>query len=650
MLDDGVEMSIPMRDGIDRNLAARLRKVAWAVMGVCAVSSVLVLIGWMLEIPALRKPIEDQAAVQSSIAITYLLCICSLVLVKRPQPQLKWAGRGLGVLVALVGTVNFIQQAFHLDFDIKLIHLFESPDVAGISFPGPMYPDQALVFFIMGIGLALFGVMLKGKYPIDQILMGVAGVISVRVIIGYAFGAQLLCDALFGCIRLPLISSFLSLLLCLSILFVEPERGFLGFTCYSNTVGTLVRRLLILLISVPAIALLCNSGVRANLYNSETSWTFIGIGVVGVIIGLIASSAKTLAKVESARFEAEEQLKLSTNMKRLADTGVAAGDGAATSASLGITGMVERKKFRQLCLTCNAEFDGSYQACPVDGSPLARLTEDTLEGGVFADRYEIVARLGGGGMSTVYKARHMHMDKIVAIKVLQTNVGNTAESIKRFQLEAKATSKLEHPNVISIFDFGVSEDGRPYMVMEYLEGISLSDLLDKKGKLPVSGLKEIFVPVCEGLTHAHQNGIIHRDLKPGNIMLARTQSGGVNVKIVDFGLAKLVNSEQKLTQTGETFGSPLYMSPEQCLGKQLDQRADIYSLGCVLFECITGQPPFIGASVIDTFNKHLRDNPPPFPPDLRVPNQVQQLIYCCLAKDKNGRPASAQDLIATLSL
>ncbi len=642
---DGVEMSIPMRDGIDRSLAARLRTAAWALLGLCALASVMVLAGWILDVQFLRKPIEDQAAVQSSIALTYLLCALSVVLVKRPNAQLKWVGRGVGLVVAAAGLANLLQQLFHLDFPIKLIHLFSTSEAPGISFPGPMYPDQALVFIIMGIALMLFGLMVKGKYPLDQFLMGLACLISARVIIGYAFGAQLLCDALFGCIRLPLISSFLSLLLCLSILFVEPERGVMGFTCYSNTVGSLVRRLSIFLASVPAIALLCNSGARAGWYNSETSWTFIGIGVVGVIVGLIASSAKTLAKVESARYEAEEQLKLSqfTNTKRVAE------NGAVTSGTIG-GGGGERKKIRQLCLTCNAEFDGSYVACPVDGSPLARLTEDTLEGGIFADRYEIIARLGGGGMSTVYKARHTHMDKIVAIKVLQTNVGNTAESIKRFQLEAKATSKLEHPNVISIFDFGVNEDGRPYMVMEYLEGVSLSDLLDKKGRLPVNGLKDIFVPVCEGLTHAHQNGIVHRDLKPGNIMLARTSNGGVNVKIVDFGLAKLVNSEQKLTQTGETFGSPLYMSPEQCLGKQLDQRADIYSLGCVLFECLTGQPPFVGASVIDTFNKHLRDAPPPFPPDLKVPNQVQQLIYCCLAKDKNGRPASATELIATLDI
>lgn len=601
---DGVEMSIPMRDGIDRNIAARLRTAAWAVLGVCGLVSVMVLVGWIFDIPYLRKPLADQAAVQSSIAITYLLCIVSLVLVKRPNPQLKWVGRGFGLVVAAVGATNFFEQLLHLDLPVKLIQLFNTSESPGISFPGPMYPDQALVFCLMGAGLALYGLMIKGKYPFDQFLMGLAALISARVIIGYAFGAQLLCDALFGCIRLPLASSFLSVTLSLSILFIEPQRGAMAAMCYSNAVGSLVRRLSILLISVPAIALLCNSGAKAGWYDTATSSTLIGVAVVGVIVGLIASSAKSLAKVESARYEAEEQLKLSqfTNTKRLQE------EGAITSGTIsGGGGGGERKKIRQLCLTCNAEFDGSHVACPVDGSPLARLTEDTLEGGIFADRYEIIARLGGGGMSTVYKARHTHMDKIVAIKVLQTNVGNTAESIKRFQLEAKATSKLEHPNVISIFDFGVNEDGRPYMVMEYLEGVSLSDLLDKKGRLPVNGLKEIFVPVCEGLTHAHQNGIVHRDLKPGNIMLAKTQNGGVNVKIVDFGLAKLVNSEQKLTQTGETFGSPLYMSPEQCLGKQLDQRADIYSLGCVLFECLTGQPPFVGASVIDTFNKHLRD-------------------------------------------
>ena len=263
---------------------------------------------------------------------------------------------------------------------------------------------------------------------------------------------------------------------------------------------------------------------------------------------------------------------------------------------------------------------------------------------LFADRYRVVELLGEGGMGRVLKCHDRELDRYVAIKVLSSET--KLDAIKRFQKEAVATARLKHPNVVEVYDFGET-DGAFYLVMDYLEGESLDRYLARAGTLSWEETREIGLAICAGLAHAHGQGIVHRDLKPANIMLVKNKQDGITAKIVDFGLAKILDDgmdkSQQLTQTGECFGSPLYMSPEQCLGTTVDHRADIYALGCIAYECLTGAPPIIGTTILDTFNRHLKDPPPPFPPELNVPKEWAAIIFTALAKKAEHRPASVRE-------
>lgn len=267
-----------------------------------------------------------------------------------------------------------------------------------------------------------------------------------------------------------------------------------------------------------------------------------------------------------------------------------------------------------------------------------------LTGQLFADKYEIIEVLGKGGMSTVYKARHQAMSKTVALKILQTHLAQDPLSLRRFKQEASACSKLTHPGIAAIYDYGEG-DKMPYIVMEYVEGVTLSQLIRNEGVFSEERFLDIFQQVCSALTHAHEQGVIHRDLKPSNIMITR-KDGKDHVRILDFGIAKLVDASetaQHLTQTGELFGSPLYMSPEQCTGTQVDARSDIYSLGCVMFEAISGDVPFRGGSVVETIHKHVNSSPPGFTASQLselTKQKMEWIILRCLAKNPDERFAS----------
>lgn len=277
-----------------------------------------------------------------------------------------------------------------------------------------------------------------------------------------------------------------------------------------------------------------------------------------------------------------------------------------------------------------------------------------LVGTLLADRYEILSLIGEGGMSVVYKGRHQLMDRLVAVKMLKAHLVTNTSILKRFQQEAKAISYLTHPNIVSVFDFGILPQGQPYLVMDYLQGISLDDAIEQENGLKVERAIHIFGQICDALTHAHQKGLIHRDLKPGNVMLVRSEEEDF-VKIVDFGIAKLMpwaqQAFQKLTQTGEAFGSPVYMSPEQCMGEELDNRSDIYSLGCVMYEALTGRPPLVGSQVLETMYKHLNATPIPLGairPDLCFSKSLEQIVLKSLRKKPEERYQSMKELKADL--
>lgn len=313
------------------------------------------------------------------------------------------------------------------------------------------------------------------------------------------------------------------------------------------------------------------------------------------------------------------------------------------------------RELTKSCPACGSDFPGINDTCPLDGTKLQ--LKDSLIGTTLAGRYKILSKVGRGGMSIVYKGQHLLMDRIVAIKMLHADLISDPTTISRFQQEARAVSALTHPNVILVFDFGLSSQGLPYLVMDYLQGESLSDIIKQQKHLPVKRCIEIFTQACDALTHAHHKGIIHRDIKPANIMLTVDEEGHEIVKVVDFGIAKMLprDGEEaiKLTQTGEIFGTPLYMSPEQIMGRPLDVRSDIYSLGCVLYESLTGRPPCLGNNAVDTMNKHLAQEPPHFADvlvDEDIPEAIEAVVWKALAKDPNNRYQTMSDLKQDLQI
>lgn len=305
----------------------------------------------------------------------------------------------------------------------------------------------------------------------------------------------------------------------------------------------------------------------------------------------------------------------------------------------------QEKPIHKKCVVCGKEVIGSERTvCDDDGGLLAPIGREPQPGDVFADRYEIVGLIGDGGWGKVYKAQHKLMKRSVAIKVLLPHLVKSQQALKRFQQEARAASSLNHPNVMTVFDFGMTDDGLPFLVMDLLEGTSLSAALQELHYLPVDRALRIFVQVCEGLAHAHEKGVIHRDIKPNNLMLVNFIGQTDFVKIVDFGIAKLATPTEgegeDLTQTGEIFGSPMYMSPEQCRGKELDARSDIYSTGCVLYRCLAGRPAFAGRDAMECMFKQVHEQPIPFRdacPQFNLPAALEVIVLKALAKEPEDR-------------
>ncbi len=222
--------------------------------------------------------------------------------------------------------------------------------------------------------------------------------------------------------------------------------------------------------------------------------------------------------------------------------------------------------------------------------------------------YHFVGVTGSGGAATVYKAVHQKLNRPVAVKILHDDVGGK-KAARDFEREAKSASKLQHPNLLTVQDFGVMSDGRQYLVTEWVDGLTLAEYLSKKGRVPVPVARELFSQVLDGLTHAHNRNVVHRDIKPSNIMLTHNSGGGWSIKIIDFGTAKEIERDGATTRAGDLACSPSYMSPEHANGDPVDHRSDLYSVGCSLFEALTGRPPFIGKT-LSVVMQHQLEAPP----------------------------------------
>ncbi len=267
---------------------------------------------------------------------------------------------------------------------------------------------------------------------------------------------------------------------------------------------------------------------------------------------------------------------------------------------------------------------------------------------------EIIGMAGKGGMSTVYKANHRLLGRLVAIKALHSHLVSPSD-LQRFIKEGRLTTALNDPNIASVLSCGTSADGQPFLVMEFLDGGSLKDFIEENGTLPALLFKDLFLQILSGLKHAHGAGVIHRDLKPGNIVLVRNENGVLVAKIVDFGIAKLLDGEnsavQRLTQTGALIGSPSYMSPEQCKGTTTGARSDLYSVGCMMFEALTGRVPFEGESAIETLNQHIREQPeaPSSVKDKSLPLGFDEMVLKLLEKDPNKRYPNCESVMQALA-
>ncbi len=278
--------------------------------------------------------------------------------------------------------------------------------------------------------------------------------------------------------------------------------------------------------------------------------------------------------------------------------------------------------------------------------------EDPLLDTILADRYRIQRRVGEGGMGVVYEAEHVVLEKRVALKVLSPDLSRKKELVERFFREAKAASRIGHENIVDITDIDRTADGIVFFAMEFLDGMDLGTLIEKEEFIPWERAKNIIVQICRALGAAHAKGIIHRDLKPENIFLIRHGDRDDFVKVVDFGIAKFTGVDEegrKLTKTGMIFGTPDYMSPEQASGKKPDHRIDVYALGVILYEMITGKVPFEADSFMGILTKHMFEEPDPPSkkrPDLDIPHDVEELILRAMHKDRDQRFHSMSEFAA----
>ncbi|HEY3220690.1 MAG TPA: serine/threonine-protein kinase [Gemmatimonadales bacterium] len=293
----------------------------------------------------------------------------------------------------------------------------------------------------------------------------------------------------------------------------------------------------------------------------------------------------------------------------------------------------------KVCPVCSTAYPDDVKFCPNDGQTLrSAAPASDLVGQVVADRYHVVKKLGEGGMGQVYLAEHVKMGRRSAIKVMNPAMVHDPDAVARFNREASNASRITHPNVCAIYDFGETPDGLIYLAMEFIEGEPLADLLEREGALPLPRAASIFLQTAEALQAAHDLGIVHRDLKPDNIMVSRRKGGGETVKVVDFGIAKAVGGDasgQKVTKTGLVIGTPEFMSPEQLSGDAVDGRSDLYSLALVFYRMLIGKLPFEATSVQETMIKRLTDEPIALAaarPDLSFPVGLQPVLDTALAR------------------
>jgi len=308
---------------------------------------------------------------------------------------------------------------------------------------------------------------------------------------------------------------------------------------------------------------------------------------------------------------------------------------------------------RKHCPTCGERYPTHFVVCPRDATQLREDVTpeaDPLIGAVLAETYEVLRMIGEGGMGRVYEARHTRLfSKRFAIKVLHGDLTRQPEVVGRFLREAEATSALHHPNIVGVLDVNQVPDGRPYIVAELLEGCQLGDYFERQGRLPVPEAVAICRSICQALIAAHERDIVHRDIKPENLFLVG-EGAQRTVKVLDFGISLMGDAAASLTKTGMVMGTPAYMPPEQARGQRVDHRADVYAVGAILYEAVTGRAPFKGADAVSTLGAVLTQLPSParsHAPEL--PEGLEAVINKAMAKTPEQRYGTMRELDAALA-
>jgi predicted Ser/Thr protein kinase len=576
------------------------------------------------------------------------LLIADRELSKTLTRSLKVIASLLCLLAFLAGLSTAVETLAGLDLSLNHIWYRANEDSSGLSYPGPMTPDVSFAFMALTSALAIQTWFASKRIEFAQWLCVVALMITSLPLIGSVSGAESLCT-FFGCLRMSEGISFLFIVVSSACFLLKPDQGLAGFLC-SNTASALVaRRATLLVVFLPMLFALRFALVQYKIVDNGLGWAIFASGAIALAVALVVTGVKATEQLmasaaglsPSALFSQTGSMALNQPANQEFSINVGAGV---------IQDQIEHSSshVRKVCLACEEEMDKDQDVCPFCDSVLTRLINKSLVGQIFADKYEVMWQLGDGGMASVYLAKHLYLQQELAVKVLHAAVSSSIVDVKRFQQEAKALGTLNHPNIVAVKDFGFTASGEAFLAMEYVKGFSLSDLVEKSKGLTVQETAAVMVQVCDALLHAHGEGIVHRDLKPSNIMCSPGQNGKMDVKVVDFGLAKITGRDDidaiKLTQTGACYGSPPYMSPEQCLSKSVDFRTDIYALGCILYECLVGKSPFVGGSVYETLTMQVTDPAPDFPASVSIPPEYRKMVMQALEKKPDARQRSVDEI------
>lgn len=587
--------------------------------------SLSVIVGWVFSLDVLKRLFFDQL---TSFPTAFWLCLLTLATlpvvmkINASNKVVQLVSRALLIVCAIAGAALWLEHLLGQDWNLAL-PIYQPVDAGYLTLPGLLSVDTS--FCLLLVALTALALEFAGatRPLIYQSLSLILGLPSLILVLSFVFGAGGAIDgfcAMQGCVVFKYLTYLILCLLEISIFLSRPTLGITRLLAIDTVGGKFFRLSILAFIGMVPISWALQQAVIREIVNLPSALLLAFIALAAEVGAIFAYSARKIDKIGFEKQETEHSL-------------------AELSAA-----QEEGLKYKMVCLSCAKEFPEGWVSCPYDGAELSRIADRFAPGSIFAGKYEVSDRLGSGGMSTVYLAKHQFLNKNVAIKVLHSNLASDAKSVQRFQMEAKAAFDLTHPNLLTIYDFGISQDGQAYIVMDYIEGESMADLVQRQGRIDITQALPLFYDICLGLAHAHEKNVLHRDIKPSNVMLLKGDSR-IIAKIVDFGLAKSYDeSAMKLTQTGEIFGSPLYMSPEQCQGTALDKRSDIYSLGCLFYESLSGIPPIKGDSAYDTFKRKFSDTPPAFDPALNIPGWLSALIMSMLSVRREERPASAQSL------